>query len=936
MHLPFLKPPEQSVEMISQFGGYNHKLSIGESEFFDMKNMSAKDFPLAATRQKRGTLKIGGSSYVENAKGIVAENKLLIPYIGKGDIGVEVKQNVEAKNAVTFEECYNAETSELTIDRETNEKYTSAALIDGELYTKICGFRDSEIINEIKKDISDITLVKSKFKDENIQKVASGFAPIVKDSGLYRKYPHEGIEAGLLWTITLFDVNYVHIRSESGILNTLGKMIVSVNENEFLANEIIRNSLVGAEIYVGKNEWRKANILSVEKLENAKGLLNNKFWGYSKENNVHLERHGDWTITIENPTKEEGTIKEGDTFIVALTDALATSITERKGEKWIYRKLNPPTEVAVEAKTPTHLQVLLGKTVNFSGDDIYVSGIDTTDGAQKIYLDLPHGAITEGSTIEGDRLYITELDPETGETVTSDIFAAAEGEHRFVEMGANLVIFPEKVVVNTLKKNADGQLNDIQTLEFANVLKGDYAYRLCDVNGNKYTSGFVGNNEPTTSNGKAWIDTSEEPPILKVYSEQTAQWVKTQPYCEIYTQADSDKNLISDVWQVGDAIEFEFGAEGGGEMMRPQKEQKYFVVSAIGENEDGKRYIRIPLALTAFTEVTAGLETDTITLKRTMPEMDFVIENENRLWGCKYGLVDGEMINEIFACKLGDPKNWHHFTNTAIDSYYVSMGADGAFTGAVSYGGNPVFFRENRMHRIYGNYPANYSLKTYDCHGVEAGSDKSLTVMNDVLFYKSPVGIMAFTGATPVIISDCFGNEKYKNAVACSLGNKMLFSMTDSKNQKSLFVFDDVTKLWHKEDNLAVKDFAVYGGEIYALTNDDSLISMHGVYGTAEDDFEWFLESGKIGFMTPFRKRISKVTLRLLMELDARASISIQYDSSGHFEHISTLKPAGKVRSIAVPIMPRRCDHFALKIEGRGALKILSVTKYTEEGSDYE
>lgn len=927
MHLPYLKPPEQSVEMISQFGGYNHKLSIGESEFFDMKNMSAKDFPLAATRQKRGTLKIGGSSHIENAQGIVAENKLLIPYIGKGDIGVKVKQNVEAKERIEIAQAIENGSIDLP----------NSELIENEWYTKICSFKNDAAVNAIKDKLKVDELIRYVNKEGKIKAVASGKKPIISGDSLYVKWPHVAIEAGIFFAKTLFEISYVHERDGDIFKNNGDRLILSANDNEYLSNADLRAALIGYEfVFVDKTKWKPIKILAIEKL--GKAMLNN--WGTSAFNNgLAILRKGDWVITVA--TTDGSDIKESyvevkDEFIIPVTDTLLQTITAREDEKAVLRKLNQPTEVSVEAKTPTHLQVLLGKTVNFSGDDIYVSGIDTTDGAQKIYLDLPHGAITEGSTIEGDRLFIAECDPESGELITSDIFAAAEGEHRFVEMGANLVIFPEKVVVNTLKKNADGQLEDIQQLEFTNVLKGDYAYRLCDVNGNKYTSGFVGNNEPTTSNGKVWIDTSEDPPILKVYSDKTAQWVKTQPYCEIYTQADSDKNLISDVWQVGDAIELEFGAEGGGEMMRPLKEQKYFVISAVGENEHGKRYIRIPLALTAFSEVAPGLETDTITLKRTMPEMDFVIENKNRLWGCKYGLVDGEMINEIFACKLGDPKNWHHFTNTAIDSYYVTMGENGAFTGAISYKDNPIFFREDCMHRILGDYPAAFGMHVIDCHGVEAGSNKSLTVMNDVLFYKSPVGIMAYTGATPVIISDCFGNEKYKNAVACSLGNKLLFSMTDSKNEKSLFAFDDLTKLWHKEDNLAVKDFAVYGGEIYALTDDNSLISMHGLNGTAEDDFEWFLESGKIGFMTPFRKRISKVTLRLLMELDTRASISVQYDSSGHFEHISTLRPQGKVRSIAVPVMPRRCDHFALRIEGKGAIKILSMTKTTEEGSDYE
>jgi hypothetical protein len=364
MPLPYLNAPEQTMEMISQFGGYNHRLSISETEFFDMKNMSSKDFPLASTREKRGLLNINGSQYIPQAKGIVAENNLIVPYIGHGDVGVTITQAVEAQNAITIEKSYNESTKELTINA-SGDKYTSAALIDNELYTKISDFKDTAIVNAIKGTATSENLIKSKFVDDKIQKVASGFSPEVKEDGLYLKYPHGKINAGLFWTRTLVDVNYAHIRSESGALGTSEKYIVSVEENDLLADANVRNALKNAEVYVGSSSWKKTKILCIEELSNAK-LLNNKTWGYSEFNKVHLERHGKWTITVENPDKKEGFINAKDIFIVAMTDPLAEAISERKDATWIYRQLNPPTEVSVSALTPAHLRVLTGKTVAFS------------------------------------------------------------------------------------------------------------------------------------------------------------------------------------------------------------------------------------------------------------------------------------------------------------------------------------------------------------------------------------------------------------------------------------------------------------------------------------------------------------------------------------------------------------------------------------------
>lgn len=47
-----------------------------------------------------------------------------------------------------------------------------------------------------------------------------------------------------------------------------------------------------------------------------------------------------------------------------------------------------------------------------------------------------------------------------------------------------------------------------------------------------------------------------------------------------------------------------------------------------------------------------------IELERKAPEMDFVIECGNRLWGCRYEVTDqSRLYNEIYASKLGDFKN---------------------------------------------------------------------------------------------------------------------------------------------------------------------------------------------------------------------------------------------------------------------------------------
>ena len=41
-----------------------------------------------------------------------------------------------------------------------------------------------------------------------------------------------------------------------------------------------------------------------------------------------------------------------------------------------------------------------------------------------------------------------------------------------------------------------------------------------------------------------------------------------------------------------------------------------------------------------------------------------------------------------------------------------------------------------------------------------------------------------------------------------------------------------------------------------------------------------------------------------------------------------------KLRSFSVPLRPRRCDHFRLRIVGEGDAKIYSISKTIEQGGD--
>mgnify|MGYP000464783391 CR=1 FL=1 len=117
-----------------------------------------------------------------------------------------------------------------------------------------------------------------------------------------------------------------------------------------------------------------------------------------------------------------------------------------------------------------------------------------------------------------------------------------------------------------------------------------------------------------------------------------------------------------------------------------------------------------------------------VRMERRVPDLDYVTECDNRVWGCS------SKENVIYACRLGDPTNWFSYRGIAADSYAVTVGSDGAFTGAATCMGYALFFKENTLHKLYAP-----SLRIFSSPRCAAGrcqnAARSLCVLNETLYY---------------------------------------------------------------------------------------------------------------------------------------------------------------------------------------------------------
>lgn len=473
-----------------------------------------------------------------------------------------------------------------------------------------------------------------------------------------------------------------------------------------------------------------------------------------------------------------------------------------------------------------------------------------------------------------------------------------------VSMGAYVIILPDKKYINTL------DLTDYGDIE-ATYTGGNVTFELCNISGEAYAAPVVSDTEPANpTNMSLWIDTSVKPHVLKQYSTSSAVWV-TVPTTYIKIRATG----------IGTAFEQYDGVTVSGVKSEALKDLNASMTVWAKDND----YIVVTGILDAATT-----QTEPITVERKMPNMDFVTEAGNRLWGCRYGVAaNGAVVNEIYACKLGDFKNWNSFMGVSTDSWVASVGTDGQFTGAVTHLGYPVFFKETCLHKVYISSAGAHQIQDTACRGVQKGCHRSLAIVNEVLYYKARSAVCAYDGSLPVEISAALGEVHYSEAVAGGHGNLYYISMKDA-NAFHLFCYDTAKNMWFREDRTRADAFCSCRGEMYYIDHADGRIK---TVSGGDEPVHWMAETGLIGITLPDQKYVSRLLLRAAMDVGATARVYGQYDSSGVWEPLCALA-GSSLRSFQVPIRPKRCDHMRLRIEGEGNIKLYAITKTIEQGSD--
>lgn len=495
-------------------------------------------------------------------------------------------------------------------------------------------------------------------------------------------------------------------------------------------------------------------------------------------------------------------------------------------------------------------------------------------------------------------------------------------EQTLIRFGTYILIFPLGLYVNIYDSEDIGTMRT----RFDAEVDTKITYSICDVNGDDYENIEVSDTAPENpEEGMYWLNTGENSG-LNIWYEAKGMW---QPVATTYIRIQVEGANLTEYFAVDDTVTMNTTLPDINEGSQIQAMGTDYIV-----------VIGVMLDAVHKEEVTS--DSWTLRIERKIPTLDYVCADKNRVWGCHYGYSDkGEMVNEIYCSKLGDFKNWYTYKGISTDSYAVSVGVAGEWTGCISYQGYPTFFKENAIFRIYGSYPAEYQVIQNDCRGVQQGSHKSLTVVNEYLFYKSPSDVVVYDGSNPVSISEVFGRDTmYYDAVGGGCLNKYHLVMQTAIGKRYYFVYDTQHGIWEKESAIPIIQFsATENGQLYAVTSDklyglgstDNIAFANELIG--EEWVDWYAQTGEMGYETPDSKYVSRLSIRAYVPFRSEIQVQIAYDDRP-FEEVGIIRGSESVASQKLDISPMRCDHYRIRFEGHGDCRIYSMAITLENGSE--
>lgn len=301
-----------------------------------------------------------------------------------------------------------------------------------------------------------------------------------------------------------------------------------------------------------------------------------------------------------------------------------------------------------------------------------------------------------------------------------------------------------------------------------------------------------------------------------------------------------------------------------------------------------------------------------VTIKREVPDIDYICSHENRLWGVS------NKDRTIYSSALGDPANFFVYDGLSTDSYAVAVGSEGAFTGICSFGGAVLCWKERSLHKVLGNLPENYQTAEYSFSGVRDGAHKSLVNINEMLFYLGVDGVYSYTGNRPTLISKPLGYAILRKGVGGTDGRTYYLSAQNGEKWE-LLSFDTHSGLWNRSDETQVIDFGRTENVVKFLSGEHLY-----TIGAGDEAVEWETVFVPVYETLDASKQYRRLIFRAEVPKGSWLAADVRYDD-GRWMQVGIVK--GNTGPVRMPVPIRRCDKFQIRLRGVGDCAVLDMAR---------
>ncbi len=271
----------------------------------------------------------------------------------------------------------------------------------------------------------------------------------------------------------------------------------------------------------------------------------------------------------------------------------------------------------------------------------------------------------------------------------------------------------------------------------------------------------------------------------------------------------------------------------------------------------------------------------------------------------------------IYASTINDECNWSVGGDDERASFVCDIESGETVTACVEYEGNPVFFSENKIYRVYGDRAANFYLKCCsNWGGVAYKRAKTVVPIKDKIFFVSNFGTAYFDGHSvkqvdgmpfELTASGMFGGTDGEKYYVC-------FAL---RGKKPLYVYDTRHMIWQCISDVSFVDIFTSGSAL--LGSDGQTVTVIKNNGMGFSAASGFPEEAGKKAMGNFRVCVDgacvlSVGISADMSEGSECDLYVSYDG-GERMFLRHFAGEGNV-NCEITVIPRHCNILEFSIEG--------------------